>query len=60
VQKTNLLIFITPHILGNQEDLDNMTEQRREQIEPLLPNSTKSLGPGSAAGDASEGEETGQ
>jgi len=35
VQKTNLLIFITPHVLTGQEQMLEVTEQKREQM-PLM------------------------
>jgi general secretion pathway protein D len=31
VQKTNLLIFITPHVMETQEQMDQITEQKRQQ-----------------------------
>lgn len=36
VQKTNLLIFITPHVMTSQEELQEMTDKKREQMLPLL------------------------
>jgi general secretion pathway protein D len=36
VQKTNLLLFITPHIMSDQQDLQAMTEQKREEMAPAL------------------------
>ena len=33
-QKTNLLFFITPHVLANQEELRQMTERKRNEIAP--------------------------
>ena len=36
LQKTNLLIFITPRVLGSQHDLEELTEQKRQQIQPAL------------------------
>jgi general secretion pathway protein D len=36
LQKTNLLIFITPHVMGNQLDMDHITEQKRKEMEPVL------------------------
>ncbi len=36
VQKTNLLIFITPHVLSNPEDLQRMTESQKEQMRPAM------------------------
>ncbi len=36
VQKTNLLIFITPYVMTSQEELRQVTEQKREQMLPLL------------------------
>ena len=36
LQKTNLLIFITPHIMSSQEDMEQITEGRRKEFEPVL------------------------
>jgi general secretion pathway protein D len=36
LQKTNLLIFITPHVMTDQEQLQEVTRQKREQMAPLL------------------------
>jgi general secretion pathway protein D len=36
VQKTNLLIFITPHIMSSQEDLEQMAEEKKKEIEQVL------------------------
>jgi general secretion pathway protein D len=33
LQKTNLLIFITPHIMSTQEDLEQLTEQKKKEME---------------------------
>lgn len=33
VQKTNLLIFLTPHIVASQQELDKLTEQKKQQME---------------------------
>lgn len=35
IQKTNLLIFITPHVMETQEQLDRMTEQKQQQVQGL-------------------------
>jgi general secretion pathway protein D len=35
VQKTNLLLFITPHIVSTQEDLLRMTERKKEEMPPI-------------------------
>lgn len=35
-QKTNLLIFVTPHIMTTQEQLDEITNIKRDQIVPLF------------------------
>ena len=32
-QKTNLLLFITPYVMGNQGDLDGITERKSEEME---------------------------
>lgn len=36
VQKTNLLIFITPHVMTDQQQLQEITQAKREQMAPLL------------------------
>lgn len=36
MQKTNLLIFITPRVLVGREDLQKMTEQKREEMRHVL------------------------
>jgi len=36
LQKTNLLIFITPQILNNQQDMEKMTERKQNQLAPEL------------------------
>ncbi|UCG48286.1 MAG: type II secretion system secretin GspD [Phycisphaerales bacterium] len=36
LQKTNLLIFITPHVMGDQQDLETMTQQKQDQMESVL------------------------
>ncbi len=36
VQKTNLLLFITPHVMSSQEDLLEMTEKKRDEMSPAL------------------------
>jgi len=36
LQKTNLLIFIRPYILNNQEDLEQITREKKEQMKPVL------------------------
>jgi general secretion pathway protein D len=33
LQKTNLLIFITPYVLGNQQDLEQMTEMKKREMQ---------------------------
>ncbi|MHC4086562.1 MAG: type II secretion system protein GspD [Planctomycetota bacterium] len=39
LQKTNLLIFITPHVMGSQEDLEKIAEKKRKEMELVLENS---------------------
>jgi general secretion pathway protein D len=39
LQKTNLLIFITPHVVADQEGLEEMTERKREQMQPAMEDS---------------------
>ena len=36
LQKTNLLIFITPHVMRNQDDLEQITEKKKEEVRPVL------------------------
>ncbi len=36
LQKTNLLLFITPHVMSSQEDLLKMTEHKRDEMSPAL------------------------
>jgi len=36
LQKTNLLIFITPYILSSQEDLEQITEKKKQEMAPAL------------------------
>jgi general secretion pathway protein D len=36
VQKTNLLIFITPHVAGSQEDLERISEMKKTEMEPAI------------------------
>ncbi len=36
VEKTNLLIFITPHVMTSEEQLQEITDRKREQMLPLL------------------------
>ena len=32
LQKTNLLIFITPHVMGSQKDLQQITEKKKKEM----------------------------
>ncbi len=36
IEKTNLLIFITPYVMTSQEELQQVTNQKRQQMLPLL------------------------
>lgn len=36
LQKTNLLLFITPHILSTNQDMANITNQKRDEMAPQL------------------------
>jgi len=36
LQKTNLLMFITPYVVSNQEDMEQITEAKRKEMEPAL------------------------
>ncbi len=38
LQKTNLLIFITPHIIGNQKDQEQITERKKKEMQPAIDN----------------------
>jgi general secretion pathway protein D len=33
IQKTNLLIFLKPHIVSNQQELDKLTEEKKQQMD---------------------------
>lgn len=36
LQKTNLLMFITPYVVSSQEDMERITEVKRKEMEPAL------------------------
>jgi general secretion pathway protein D len=36
VQKTNLLIFLTPHVMGSQKDLEQITENKKKEMGTAL------------------------
>ena len=36
LQKTNLLMFITPHVMSNQKELEQITENKRNEMKPAL------------------------
>jgi len=36
VQKTNLLMFITPHVMGSQKDLEQITGEKKKEMEPAM------------------------
>ena len=36
LQKTNLLMFITPYVVSSQEDMEQITEAKRKEMEPAL------------------------
>ncbi len=38
LQKTNLLMFITPHVMASQQDLEQMTEEKKKEMAPALQN----------------------
>ncbi len=44
IQKTNLLIFITPHVLATQEDLQRITEEQKKEMQPALGNLSDKAG----------------
>ncbi len=37
LQKTNLLIFITPHVLSSQEHLEQITRKKKQELSQVLP-----------------------
>jgi general secretion pathway protein D len=39
MQKTNLLIFITPHVMGSQQDIERITEQKKEEMNSKIQDS---------------------
>lgn len=41
LQKTNLLIFITPYILDSQQDLEQITQKKKQEMKPALENLEK-------------------
>ncbi len=41
LEKTNLMIFITPHIIRNQEELERATERKKKEILPAWENRDK-------------------
>jgi len=36
LQKTNLLMFITPYVVSSKEDMERITEVKRKEMEPAL------------------------
>jgi general secretion pathway protein D len=44
LQKTNLLIFITPHVLSDQEELDQITEKKKQELSPAMKDLEKNNG----------------
>lgn len=36
LQKTNLLIFITPYVMTNQQDLESATERKKDEMRPEI------------------------
>ncbi len=41
IQKTNLLIFITPYIMSSQEDMEQITRDKKVEIESVLEESKR-------------------
>ncbi|MBN2139106.1 MAG: type II secretion system secretin GspD [Sedimentisphaerales bacterium] len=41
LQKTNLLLFITPYRLGNQLDLEKITNKKKDEMAPVLEENQK-------------------
>jgi general secretion pathway protein D len=41
LQKTNLLIFITPKVMSSQKDLEQATAEKRKEMTPLMENLEK-------------------
>jgi general secretion pathway protein D len=44
IQKTNLLIFITPYVVGSQEDLEQITRDKKNEIGSVLEGSEQDNG----------------
>jgi general secretion pathway protein D len=44
-QKTNLLIFITPYVMTDQQDLDKITEKKKEEMKPEIEQLLKTAEP---------------
>ena len=42
LQKTNLLIFITPHVMANQQELQQITDRKKREMKPAMKNMKKS------------------
>jgi general secretion pathway protein D len=36
LQKTNLLIFITPYVISSQKDFERITEKKKKEMEPAI------------------------
>ncbi len=36
LQKTNLLIFMTPHVMHDQKDAEQITEKKKEEMKPAM------------------------
>lgn len=43
VQKTNLLIFITPYVMVSQEDLNQITDKKKNEMKPEMEKLEKNL-----------------
>ncbi|MCP4263294.1 MAG: type II secretion system secretin GspD [Planctomycetes bacterium] len=44
VQKTNLMIFITPYVVDNQEDSEQIAEEKKQEIEGVLKDYEQKIG----------------
>ena len=38
LQKTNLLIFITPHVMANQQELQQITDRKKREMKSVMEN----------------------
>jgi len=53
LQKTNLLIFITPYVMTGQRDLENITEKKKDEMKPEIEELLKTTEPLTTQGEQS-------